>query len=206
VIDRQEPRYVCDPVRHGLARTHPLAVPAVAVLEVRNAFGPDVRADGRTLITLCPSPSTRAMLHSNDFAKVNLWPRGVDLSQFSPSKRSAELRASWGVGDAPKANATSQLFEHRLEPMRALGKGILPTIHEDSEAGLHYQGRKASLPLTPPQSPAVEPKSVDVSGMDEVISLLPSGPSPTAPNGRGPGEAGAHELPRRAVLLFVGRM
>ena len=159
-------------------------------------------AHTRTLITLCPSPSTKAMLHSNDFAKVNLWPRGVDLSQFSPRKRSSELRASWGVGDAPKA--TNVVIEHRLEPVRALGKGMLPTIHENSDLGLHFQGRKASLPLTPPQSPAVGPESADVHGIDEIISLSPSAPV-SAPDA-GSADRDGQELPNRVVLLFVGRM
>ena len=142
------------------------------------------------------------MLHSNDFAKVNLWPRGVDLSQFSPTKRSSELRASWGVGDAPKA--TPVVFEHRLESVRALGKGMLPTIHENSDLGLHFQGRKASLPLTPPQSPAMGPESADVHVIDEIISLSPSAPV-SAPDA-GSADRDGQELPNRVVLLFVGRM
>lgn len=141
------------------------------------------------------------MLHSNDFAKVNLWPRGVDLSQFSPSKRSDELRASWGVSDAPRA--ASQVYEHRLEPVRSLGKGFLPTIHEDVDSGLHYQGRKASLPLTPPQSPAVGPESADVHGIDDLISLSPPVSGPIASGFDG---GSSTYLSKRVVLLFVGRM
>ncbi|WVQ97294.1 hypothetical protein IAU59_004405 [Kwoniella sp. CBS 9459] len=51
----------------------------------------------KLLLTLCPSPSTRSMLESQGFEGVRLWPRGVDLSQFGPSKRCASLRASWGT-------------------------------------------------------------------------------------------------------------
>lgn len=55
----------------------------------------------KTLLTLCPSPSTKAMLESNTFDGVRLWPRGVDLSQFGPNKRCVKMRAAWGVGASP---------------------------------------------------------------------------------------------------------
>ena len=46
-------------------------------------------------LTFCPSPSTAAMLKRQGFARVRLWPRGVDTDLFRPSRRSTELRASW---------------------------------------------------------------------------------------------------------------
>lgn len=85
----------------------------------------------KTILTLCPSPSTRNMLESNTFSGVRLWPRGVDLSQFGPSKRCAKMRALWGVGDAP------------------------------TNVGIHHSGRKSSLPLTPPASPVVSPANAN---------------------------------------------
>lgn len=37
------------------------------------------------------------MLHQRGFTNTRLWPRGVDLDVFSPSKRSALIRQSYGV-------------------------------------------------------------------------------------------------------------
>lgn len=140
------------------------------------------------------------MLHSNAFSKVNLWPRGVDLSQFSPSKRSSALRAEWGVGETPKAPPVVyhlEPLEQESEQVKALGKGRLPTIEE---YGVHFQGRKASLPLTPPMSPAVGPEGVhDAAQIEEAISLLPS-------LGGVDSEVRDGGLPKRVVLLYVGRM
>lgn len=76
------------------------------------------------------------MLESQSFSDVRLWPRGVDLSQFGPSKRSASMRALWGVGEAPVANAA-------------------PMFVAKFNTGIHHSGRKTSLPLTPPASPIV---------------------------------------------------
>ena len=108
------------------------------------------------------------MLHDNDFDQVRIWPRGVDLSQFSPSKRSATLRASWGVGEVQK---TDTVVEVKMK-----------------DVGVHHTGRKASLPITPPETPemvAVDAKDgEDVKLSKEIHSNPPS----------------------RVVLLYVGRM
>jgi hypothetical protein len=114
----------------------------------------------RTLITLCPSPSTLNMLEGQSFAGVRLWPRGVDLSQFGPDKRSVAMRAMWGVGEAPKA-----------VPPKVLDMGV------------NHQGRKVSLPLTPPASPWVAPVQGEVYGEPDAMTLS-----------------------QRVVLLYVGRM
>jgi hypothetical protein len=143
------------------------------------------------------------MLHSNNFKKVNLWPRGVDLSQFSPSKRSATLRAEWGVGCVP----TTHGVEVTSEPLVVKGIKRMPTIFEDKERdmGLHYQGRKASLPLTPPESPDVGPGYAGET-IDEVISLEPAAiSSALAALSRGAADSDP-SLSKRVVLLFVGRM
>jgi UDP-2,3-diacylglucosamine pyrophosphatase LpxH/glycosyltransferase involved in cell wall biosynthesis len=55
-------------------------------------------------MTMAPSLDAVAMLEQEGFSKVKLLGRGVDVSQFSPEKRSSELREEWGVeGDAPVA-------------------------------------------------------------------------------------------------------
>jgi glycosyltransferase involved in cell wall biosynthesis len=43
----------------------------------------------------CPSPSTQSILTDHGFSDVRLWPRGVDISLFSPTQRSEALRAQW---------------------------------------------------------------------------------------------------------------
>lgn len=98
------------------------------------------------------------MLESQSFNNVRLWPRGVDLSQFSRAQRCTKMRALWGVGDAPGLAEASAAAAHQ---------------------GMHFSGRKASLPLTPPASPIVEP-----AGATSVPEVLPS----------------------RIVLLYVGRV
>lgn len=50
--------------------------------------------------TLCPSPSTAAILQRQGFERVHLWPRGVDSELFSPAKRDPARRAELGADDA----------------------------------------------------------------------------------------------------------
>jgi glycosyltransferase involved in cell wall biosynthesis len=56
---------------------------------------------GKCVRILAPSEHTRRLLIESkaDPAKIDLWPRGVDTSLFSPSKRSTTLRNSWHVSD-----------------------------------------------------------------------------------------------------------
>ena len=106
----------------------------------------------RTLLTLCPSPSTSSMLQTQSFDQIRLWPRGVDLGHFSPSKRSSAMRASWGVGEAP----TTPIFIGKAKELPA------GTFHTD-------------LPLTPPASPWVMPADSDLSSarpLPERVVLL----------------------------------
>jgi len=46
-------------------------------------------------LTFCPSPSTAAVLHERGFARLRLWPGGVDTGLFKPERRDGELRAAW---------------------------------------------------------------------------------------------------------------
>ncbi|KAI7893769.1 glycosyl transferase group 1 [Mucor mucedo] len=43
----------------------------------------------------CPSKSTSITLKEHGFNNIKIWPRGVDMSFFSPGKRSSQLRSSW---------------------------------------------------------------------------------------------------------------
>ncbi|KAK4516028.1 uncharacterized protein ATC70_010989 [Mucor velutinosus] len=65
--------------------------------------------------TACPSPSTMAILNDHGFGKVRLWPRGVDISLFSPLQRSEGLRAQWmGVSELKSENKTVILYVGRV--------------------------------------------------------------------------------------------
>jgi glycosyltransferase involved in cell wall biosynthesis len=52
----------------------------------------------RTLRTFAPTPELCAELAAFGFRDLAILSRGVDTRQFDPSRRSAELRRSWGAG------------------------------------------------------------------------------------------------------------
>jgi glycosyltransferase involved in cell wall biosynthesis len=53
----------------------------------------------RSRLTLVPSPSQRLELQRRGFERLELLARGVDGQLFHPARRSAELRAEWGLGE-----------------------------------------------------------------------------------------------------------
>jgi glycosyltransferase involved in cell wall biosynthesis len=53
----------------------------------------------RTGATLVPTPDIAADLEREGFRNLRVVARGVDTELFSPARRSAELRRSWGLGD-----------------------------------------------------------------------------------------------------------
>ncbi|KAG1077551.1 hypothetical protein G6F42_024770 [Rhizopus arrhizus] len=56
-----------------------------------------------------------AILNDHGFEKVRLWPRGVDISLFSPLQRSESLRAQWmGVSELKSENKTVILYVGRV--------------------------------------------------------------------------------------------
>ncbi|MEU9891245.1 glycosyltransferase [Sphaerisporangium sp. NPDC051011] len=94
----------------GLTAALRLGVPAVAVFQTDLAgfarqYGlrgtdPLIWAwlrhiHGRAALTLAPSTATMAELRDHGIPRVSLWGRGVDLDQFDPRHRSAELRRSF---------------------------------------------------------------------------------------------------------------
>jgi len=141
------------------------------------------------------------MLESHSFPQVRLWPRGVDLSQFGPSKRSRILRASWGVGDAPLASSSQISLSPLRERVEDPGNGVTSSVKNYGKVssitvdgygravpfGVTHGGRKASLPITPPDTPLV-------SAVDATMA-----------RGLREEELG-EEFARRVVLLYVGRM
>ncbi|KAG2215920.1 hypothetical protein INT46_004176 [Mucor plumbeus] len=65
--------------------------------------------------TACPSPSTTTILNDHGFDNVRLWPRGVDISLFSPAQRSENLRAQWmGLSEIDSKNKTVILYVGRV--------------------------------------------------------------------------------------------
>lgn len=50
------------------------------------------------LRTYCPSNAIRAELDEKGFRNTRIWGRGVDMSRFSPARRSDEMRARFGAG------------------------------------------------------------------------------------------------------------
>lgn len=65
--------------------------------------------------TACPSPSTTTILNDHGFNNVRLWPRGVDISLFSPAQRSENLRAQWmGLSEIESKNKTVILYVGRV--------------------------------------------------------------------------------------------
>lgn len=52
---------------------------------------------GRIAMTLAPSPDSREKLREEGFPHVEILGRGVDAALFSPAKRDASLRQSWGA-------------------------------------------------------------------------------------------------------------
>ncbi len=54
----------------------------------------------RTMATLVPTPALVQALQARGYRNVSVLSRGVEIAQFSPSRRSSALRASWGVGES----------------------------------------------------------------------------------------------------------
>ncbi|MGI9141490.1 MAG: glycosyltransferase family 4 protein [Gemmatimonadaceae bacterium] len=50
------------------------------------------------LRTYCPSNAIREELELNGFRNTRIWSRGVDMSRFNPSRRSAAMRLRFGAG------------------------------------------------------------------------------------------------------------
>lgn len=64
----------------------------------------------------CPSPSTLSILDAHGFENINLWPRGVDISLFSPAQRSDHLRWRWwrNTQDLSDSNKSILLYVGRV--------------------------------------------------------------------------------------------
>ena len=91
---------------------------------------------GRCARVLVPSEDTRRLLvgAKGDARRIDVWPRGVDTSLFSPGRRSARLRESWHVCDSRPAI----LYVGRVS--REKGLHLLPHIQRHLRAlGLEHR-------------------------------------------------------------------
>ena len=71
----------------------------------------------RASATMVPSTSVKNELKAAGFQNLHVMGRGVDVSQFSPSKRCPKLRNKWGAyGDDPVA-----IFIARISPEKNMG-------------------------------------------------------------------------------------
>ena len=71
----------------------------------------------RADVTMVPTAMLQHELQAKGFERVQVVPRGVDTSQFSPSYRSLALRQSWGVAEDEKV----LLYVGRLAAEKNLG-------------------------------------------------------------------------------------
>ena len=84
----------------------------------------------RSDLTLAPTSTIASRLRSRGFARVKVWGRGVDHEQFTPSRRSAELRRRWGADDQPGSPVLVGYVgrlapEKRIDRLRALANDPL---------------------------------------------------------------------------------
>lgn len=70
----------------------------------------------KALVTMVPTGEMRDALTASGYRNVRVVARGVDTRLFTPSRRSRELRASWGVGD----DDTVVLVVGRIAPEKNL--------------------------------------------------------------------------------------
>ncbi|MGY2129627.1 glycosyltransferase family 4 protein [Blastococcus sp. SYSU DS0617] len=70
---------------------------------------------GAADLTLAPSTASAALLRRNGIAPVALWPRGVDLTQFTPRRRDEDLRRQLAPGGELVVGVVARLaVEKRL--------------------------------------------------------------------------------------------
>jgi glycosyltransferase involved in cell wall biosynthesis len=86
---------------------------------LKNPIGAYLRKfHNRTLITTAPTASLRRELLARGYRNVQVAARGVDTTLFNPSRRSQELRRSWGApGDEPVIGYVGRLAPEKNVPL-----------------------------------------------------------------------------------------
>jgi len=108
-------------------------------------------------MTFCPSPSTAAMLRLEGFEHLRIWPRGVETSIFTPTRRSSALRTAWLGQEAERK--TVLLYVGRVsweKNLRLLVQAYRGMNHNDCHlvvvgegpASLEMQQELVGLPVT----------------------------------------------------------
>jgi glycosyltransferase involved in cell wall biosynthesis len=77
------------------------------------------RLHNRTVSTYVPTAEMAQALRAQGYAQVEVVSRGVDTALFSPARRSAALRASWGLGSGADAGP-ALISVGRLAPEKNL--------------------------------------------------------------------------------------
>ncbi|KAL9554291.1 hypothetical protein MBANPS3_002869 [Mucor bainieri] len=88
VIHLVDPVYICAAF---LCMVNTKKVPVVASYHTNLGTYCHSQCD----FTVCPSESTRHILHTKRFKNLRIWPRGIDTALFSPHQRSDALRTQW---------------------------------------------------------------------------------------------------------------
>jgi len=119
----------------------------------------------RTLRTLAPSEDLRQRLLDLGVNEAQVLSRGVDCQRFDPARRSAELRAQWGVADgglaalyvgrvAPEKNLQLAIDAYRAMQRHTaaaklviVGDGPLRTALQKAHPDLIYCGVQTGKPL-----------------------------------------------------------
>ncbi|EJD49774.1 UDP-Glycosyltransferase/glycogen phosphorylase [Auricularia subglabra TFB-10046 SS5] len=101
-------------------------------------------------LTACPSPSTTdALATAHGMGNLRIWPRGIDLSVFTPARRSTRIREHLGA-TCPRADPTCDWA----------------TTHTLGDVGIRLArplcADRPAFPLTPPPSPVLRPMPDDI--------------------------------------------
>jgi glycosyltransferase involved in cell wall biosynthesis len=78
------------------------------------------RFHNRTSATIVPTPALRDELQAAGFRNLSVLGRGIDTSRFTPDRRSAALRESWGVA----ATDLVALYVGRVAPEKNIGVAV----------------------------------------------------------------------------------
>lgn len=92
------------------------------------------RFHNRTLVTFCPSETTRRELESVGMERVKIWSRGIDGHLFSPDKRDVAWRRELGIDDKVVLTYVGRLGHEKsvellFDTLRLLNERLSDRIH-----------------------------------------------------------------------------